>query len=334
MRISKVILIVGVVGLPVFGDWVCAFGGPASGDPNRVTVCSFNIMWLGGYKKKEHEALAGILKPYDVVVVQELVAPPVDGNYPDGEPYLADVEAGAFAKAMTDLGFCYRLSEEDTGTGDTIHSVGSNTEWWIAFYNPNVIACANDIPNGFLAEDRSNHPCYERVPYAFGFRTLNAKLDFVLISVHLEPGNSPENRMRRRHELSAIGNWIYDEKQKETVKERDFIILGDMNIYGQEELAIVTPIGYRSLNEACKATNTQPGSPRPYDHVMYSTQYTKEIDTDFGLDIVDLIQAMRPSWTASDPYPGDPYVHNEFKQRYSDHRPVVFVMNVPDQDDD
>jgi hypothetical protein len=36
----------------------------------------------------------------------------------------------------------------------------------------------------------------------------------------------------------------------------------------------------------------------------------------------------------ADPYPGDPYDHNEFRAHYSDHHPIVFQVNVPVADDD
>ena len=35
-----------------------------------------------------------------------------------------------------------------------------------------------------------------------------------------------------------------------------------------------------------------------------------------------------------EPYPGDPYVHNTFKQYYSDHHPVVFRLAGTGVDDD
>ena len=35
---------------------------------------------------------------------------------------------------------------------------------------------------------------------------------------------------------------------------------------------------------------------------------------------------MRSTWALPEPYPGDPYVHNEFKQCYSDHNPVAFRL--------
>jgi hypothetical protein len=68
---------------------------------------------------------------------------------------------------------------------------------------------------------------------------------------------------------------------------------------------------------------------------MYNTTYTTEMDTDFDLVVIDLIEAMHSLWT--DPaasYPGDPYDHNLFSQCYSDHHPVVFRIAIPAEDDD
>jgi len=199
-------------------------------------------------------------------------------------------------------------------------SINSATEWWVAFYDPNAVKCVDDIPSGFLAADRSNHCCYERVPYAFAFRTLDEKLDFVLISVHLEPNGGTSHKARRKHELSAIANWIDDNNDV----EKDFIILGDVNIEDEDELADATPSGYLSLNDECRTTNTNVNSPKPYDHVMYNTTHATEIDTGYDLTVFDLIEKMEPLWLLTDVnYPGDPYEHNLFKQYYSDHYPVV-----------
>ncbi len=52
------------------------------------------------------------------------------------------------------------------------------------------------------------------------------------------------------------------------------------------------------------------------------------------MKVIDLIEAMRPTWTGPGPYPGDPYDHDEFRKRYSDHDPVEFRMVVGHQDDD
>ena len=248
-----------------------------------LTICSFNIQFLGHFKKKNDEALANILRDYDIVVVQELVAPPRDGVYPDGESYSTDTESAEFFDAMHALGFEDVLSEEDTGTNDEIHKKTSATEWWVTFFKPDKVEVAADLPSGFLVSDRSNHDDYERVPYAFAFRTPDSAMDFVLISVHLKPGGSGGEKNRRKHEITAITNWI----DANNAVEKDFIILGDMNIEDEEELIDATPAGFLSLNDECHSTNTiaedDENKGKPYDHVMYSTTHTSEIDEKFDL---------------------------------------------------
>ena len=296
---------------------------------DTLTICSFNIQFVGHFTKKDNTALANLLKDYDIVVIQELIAPPISGNYPDGTSFSADPEAAAFLQAMTNQGFQYVQSEEDTGPGTQNHLSTTATEWWITFYKSNKVATATDLPSGFLAADRSDNPDFERVPYAFAFRTPDNKLDFVLISVHLAPGAAENDR--RKEELDAIASWIDANDQT----EKDFIILGDMNIENSVELANATPTGYLSLNDECRKTNTAAGSQKPYDHAMYNTTHTAtDLDIQYDLAVVDLIEAMRNSWTSSDPYPGDPYDHNLFRQYYSDHHPVVFKMVVRGGDDD
>ena len=301
---------------------------PGSGEP--ISVCSFNIQFLGNSRSRDDAALADVVAPYDIVVVQELVSPPYAGTFPDGAPLKPDAESAEFFDAMRSHGFQYVISEEDTGSGDKIHRNGSSTEWWVSFYKPDRVAPANDLPHGFLASDRSNHDYFERVPYAFGFRTLEAKLDFVLISVHLQPGSGPANRARRAQELGAISAWIDAHDQA----EHDFIILGDMNIENAKELAAVTPRGFISLNDECRPTNTNVNSPKPYDHVMVNTTWTNEVDLAYDMHVVNLLEELRDDWRSSDPYPGAPYNHTAFRAVYSDHHPVVFQLTVPAADDD
>jgi len=261
----------------------------STNDPTKsISVCSFNIQFLGHFKKKDNEALADLLKDYDIVVIQELVAPPYEGTYPDGETYSSDDEAQAFFDAMIDQGFDYILSEEDTGPGEDIHTKTSATEWWVAFYKDEVVDYATDLPNGFLAEDRSQNPNYDRVPYAFPFRAdADTSIDFVLISVHLAPGASEMGR--REQELDNIASWIDDNDEN----EKDFIILGDMNIEDSIELVAIIPEGYLSLNDECVRTNTlindNPGQgAKPYDHVMYRPEYTSdEIHEVFDMKVLN-----------------------------------------------
>jgi hypothetical protein len=105
-----------------------------------------------------------------------------------------------------------------------------------------------------------------------------------------------------------------------------------MNIEDSEELQLVTPQGFLSLNDECRATNTVGN--KPYDHVIFSPACTKEIDQAFDMKAVDLVAAMQPFWNLPTPYPGYPYNHNEFRKYYSDHHPIVFQMRTSLPDDD
>ena len=303
---------------------------PASID-EALTIASFNIQFLGSSTRRDNTALVNLVSGYDIVVVQELVAPPYPGTFPDGTEFNPDVEAQAFFDLMRAARFDYILSEEDTGTGDSNHNNGSATEWWVAFYKPDAVTVPDTLPFGFLATDRTNHPNYERVPFAFPFRSTNGQLDFVLISVHLKPGDSGSDMSRRAVELSAINDWI----QANDDVEKDFLVLGDMNYKNCDEIGIVVPSGLSSLNEACLTTNTNISGPRPYDNVLYQEESTIELDGGFGFVVVDLIEQMRDKWdTTQGNYPGEPYDHNRFRAFYSDHHPVVFQLHVPDADDD
>lgn len=301
-----------------------------------LAISSFNVQFLGQSTRRDNFALAMILRDFDIVVLQELIAPPIEGTFPDNTQFKPDPEAAQFFIAMSALGFEYELSPEDTGTGSANHNNGTATEWWAVFYKPDSVGVADGLPTEFLVEDRTDHENYERVPYAFAFRTPDSNLDFVLISVHLMPGSG--GKERRKGELASIADWV-DEHDDE---ERDYIILGDMNIEDCEELQDATPPGYRSLNDECEATNTNVNGPKPYDHVMYRSTFTREIDTKFDFRVYNLIEAMRPFWRGTDPYPGGSvnpiglplYDHNTFRAFYSDHNPVVFKMTVPAVDDD
>ena len=299
---------------------------------NEISVASFNIQWVGNSPHRDNTALAAMLNRFDVVVVQEVVSPPFDGLYPSGLPYRPDQQSTDFFVAMEAQGFEFVLSPEDTGTGDNINRNGSATEWWATFYDPDKVQVNDDLPNGFIADDRSNHDDYERVPYAFGFSSESGEFDLVLVSVHLKPGNGTADATRRAHEIESIIEWVGDNDDD----EKDFIILGDMNFKNCVELEAVMPTGYASLNSSCLPTNTNVNGPRPYDHVLYKTADTTATEMPRSIEVINLIDVMEVSWHMSNttPYPGNPYDHNAFRAAYSDHHPIGFRLIAGESDDD
>ena len=296
-----------------------------AGSPKTLAVCSFNIQFLGNSARRDNATLAELLKPYDIVVVQELIAAPAEG--PNDQPESRQ-RAAAFFREMAARGFEHVLSESDTGKNGPLNNYSTATEWWVTFYKPASVAPATDIPHGFISTPLAKNPDYDRVPYAFAFRTPDHHCDFVLISVHL----NPDDASRRAHELGAIGSWVAGEEARQA--EKDFVILGDTNIQNPAELQADTPANFISLNAACVPTNVNPSGPKPYDQVMFDPRYTTEIDRNFGFKVVNLIEAMRSTWHGPDPYPGDPFQQNVFRFYYSDHNPVVFHIQVPAADDD
>jgi len=299
-----------------------------------LDIVSFNIQFLGNPKHRDEKALAALLSPFDIVAIQELVAPPYEGSFPDGTSYRPDQEAARFFDEMSASGFDFVLSEEDTGTNDGLHNNGTATEWWVTFYKPDLVELDTTLPHGFLAGDRSNHADYERVPYATAFRTLAGGNDFVLVSVHLKPGNSTADKNRRKHELDSVAAWV---DTNDNV-EKDFFILGDMNFKDCAEIMSITPTGYQALNTgaSCLTTNTNVNGPRPYDNVLLPATAANGLASGGHFTVVNLIEAMRVAWFEdfNHPYPGDaPYNHNAFRARYTDHHPVKFRLLIGSDDD-
>lgn len=308
----------------------------AIGQDEQSFVCSFNIQFLGYSEIRDNAGLASVLERCDIVFIQELVSPPYPGVYPDGSPYKPDPEARAFFTEMKKRGFSYWLSEEDTGPGERIHSNSSRTEWWVAFFKPSVIQPAIELPYGFLAKDRSNNPHFERVPYAFPFKIGEGGPDIVFISVHFPAGEGDISERKRKEELEHIFKWISEHNEK----EKDFVILGDLNINSKEELKALFSSPYLSLhdvtlNDTCLQTNTHP-IPKCYDHVIFNLSNTPEIGEGFSFSIIDLKRDLEEGWSEKYPgvpYPGRPYVHRLFRRYYSDHQPILFrVWHLEDDD--
>ena len=334
------IILVSIFSL-VIGDFTKSHAAAA---PKDLDICSFNIQFLGSFRLRNTDALAGIVSEADcdVVVVQELVAPPdlrvIPGSeyfgkdilplYPSGEPHKASSASTEFFISMYEAGYDkFHLSEQDTGTGRDINHNGASTEWYVTFFKSSKVKKAPDLATGFISSKGKNlagHGIYERVPYALGLRTLDDKYDFVLVSVHLRPGSGPFNRRRRKVELNGIRRWM--ERRMKRTSEQNYIILGDMNINKGKYLERTTPKGFVSLNYNNLPTNTNIHSDKPYDHVMIVPENNPEIPVEDNFMVYDLVKMAEKYWSFNIPYPGDPYNHLGFRQVFSDHQPIKFKI--------
>jgi len=312
--------------LPAFLIVALAAGTLFASD--TLTLCSFNIKWLGYSDERNCEALALVLSNYDVIVLQEIVAPPYPGAFPDGEPYEPDPEVAAFFDEMTQVrGYQYLLSEEDTGRQILNHQNSSRTEWFAIFYDPAKLQTAQELPRGFIAYDVTAHGVFDRVPYAFSLRHTETGFDFVLISVHLHQGHGADDDDKRAEELQGIANWV----SSQTSGETHYIVLGDMNFDDCDEVLAIVPDRFRFLNPDgsgnCLTTNTSLVAGYPYDNVLYTTQVRPDLTV--GMRVIDLVTGLAAVWNPLGEPIEEAYDELDFVQQISDHNPIVFVLQIP-----
>lgn len=264
----------------------------------ELNITSFNVKWVGYSKERKNTELADMLKKDDVVFIQEVVSPPYEGVYPTGNPYKPDEESKSFFEAMKNVGFNYVLSESDTGSGEEVETNSASTEWFVVFYKPEE---ASVINNYFIESDISNNKFFKRVPYNFIIEDKDNKKQYNFVSVHLNPGNSLEDREYREGEIKQLKKWSL-------LQNNGTIILGDMNIYDCERLnKWVQPI-LNIGDKDCEGTNLK--QDKPYDQVLYR-----------NVDISDV--------TVTNLYEyyklGDMYWRDVSKY-YSDHHPIHFTL--------
>lgn len=291
---------------------------------DTLTICSFNIQFLGHFKDRDDSLLGELLNQYDVVVIQEMVAPPVNGVYVDGTPYEFDMESARFHSVMTGNGFDYWISEEDTGPSKN-HTNSSASEWWVLYYKEAVKPDTLNEPYGFLSETLVGDTIYQRVPYSFALKSADGSTSINLISVHLNPGGSSTDKAVRDKEFLGIYNWISMNAQV----NKDYIILGDCNIEDKDELVSVESTSlkevYHSLNSECLSTNTKfyeaESKGKPYDHVFLNESSTEDVINE-SFKVVDLRSVLEEKGRED----FFPYEHNYFRTRLSDHMPVVFKI--------
>lgn len=297
---------------------------------DTLSICSFNVQFLGHFQNRENNTIAEILKEHDIVVVQEMVAPPKSGVYPDGTTYKKDKESSDFVIAMQKNGFEYWLSEEDTGPNQN-HTASTASEWWIVFYKRAIVSPDTIRFHGFVSKPLTANPIFERVPYAFPFISADGKSNFTLISVHLKPGEKAADKIVRQQELKQLIAWV----STATETNKDFYIVGDCNIYKPSEFISFKDKGICSLNEKCLSTNAKlyesVSKGKPYDHVFYSVKSTEELLLN-SFQVIDLKNEIVKN-SAPGEFILDPFNYEYFKTRFSDHLPVSFKL-ITGQDTD
>lgn len=296
----------------------------------EVTICSFNIQFVGGRKEKKHDELAAFMKPCDLVAVQELVSTPVDLTFPNGDTLAQSPIAAEFVAAMEAKGFTMHMAPEDTGQSGN-HDNATRSEFPVIFYKEKRFKIGAAVEEGYIAKPLVANEIFDRVPYAFDLQILDnaghVKNDFVLMSVHLHwdaDGETPdESATKRKAEIQTMFKWM--NKTKTAKGEKDFFIVGDMNIHNQDEInsyftGAASTMAFSSLNLQCVPSNMKLNE--CYDQVIFSKQRIDKIKPKlFVTDIAKKFDA--DSFESS----------IKFSTAYSDHNLVYFKMKIVADDD-
>lgn len=297
-----------------------------------LSICSFNIKWLGYSSTRDCATLARFLSNFDVVVIQETVAPPYDNTFPNGESFRPDPEVTLFFEEMIQVHkFEYLLSVADSGSSKT-NDNSPSTEWFAAFYDPRKLEPAEYLPTAFIDEPIVANEVYDRVPHAFSLRHLLTGFDFVMISVHLHTGHTRADVQTRSQELAAISTWVSERENGET----HYVILGDMNFRDCEELLAGIPPGFifpdPQINGACIDTSTSPNQEHPYDFAFHTNAV--QMDPIVGLCVIDLVASLSAIWNPLGEPINQAYAEYGFVDVFSDHNPIAFRIEVPLGDSD
>jgi len=173
---------------------------------NTLSICTFNIQNFGKTKLKDPERiaiLAGIIRKYDVVAIQEISDKP--GTVP-----------GGFLEIINDnnrLAYQYVCSERTGRQPDD----KSYQEQYAYYYDSCKIQL---LGQPAIFPDDANDD-FVREPYAARFGTREGDFTFVLITIHTSPKEA-------LHEIDKLHDVVLWAKQHYPGEE-EVIVLGDFN---------------------------------------------------------------------------------------------------------
>lgn len=181
---------------------------------DNVLIATWNLTNFGAQERTaEHiELMAEVIKPFDVVAIQELA-----DNLSDFELLLDKLGSGwsalysDIAGNQERLGYLYRKSRvKPTGLAAELAMLG---------YERRRIRIA-----GVTLEDKGDFPGFNRNPYIVTFRA--GSFEFSLVNVHLYWSNFG----LRRLETLALAKWAKGRSKKQWPPGNDIILIGDFNM--------------------------------------------------------------------------------------------------------
>jgi endonuclease/exonuclease/phosphatase family metal-dependent hydrolase len=179
-----------------------AANGEAGQPADSITVASFNLQIFGETKAAKPEVmrtLARIISRYDIVAVQEI--------RDKSDAALQKLEA-----MVDDLGTDYSVVVSRR-LGRT-----SSKEQYAYFYRTDTVEL---LGTPYVYPEPAGTDPFQREPFIAYFKAQQGNFDVVLINLHTEPKNTPE-------EILALSQ-VLEQARSTYLYEKDFIILGDLN---------------------------------------------------------------------------------------------------------
>ena len=266
MRTARLVQTMLVSLLVAFGA-VQSVAWASSGDATSqsIRIASFNIKDFGQTKAGKADvmrALAGIVRKYDIVAVQEIKDK--KGEVP-----------GLFLQAINDGEYAYDvLVSERTGKQED----DRHAQEQYAFY---YRTCALTVLNEGILYDDSQSDHFQREPFVARFGSRSGNFTFAMINIHTRPKSAVA-------EIGALDEVVEWARQR-YADEDDFIVLGDFNAgcrYASEgelqALALSGP-GYVWIVPHDADTNLAK-SKCAYDRIVMDADGTDDYAGKWGVD--------------------------------------------------
>lgn len=158
---------------------------------------------------------------------------------------------------------------------------------------------------------------FDREPATCSFATLDGRLDFTLIAVHITWGTKVEYR---KSEIRLLKDYFVQIRDEDP-SDNDIILMGDFNRDVGDPGSLTELLTIPTMIDTTdSSTPTVIKGDSTYDHILFQTQFLSEYSGRRGVIKFD-----------EDLFSND---DDKAREVVSDHRPAWVVLKLPEQDDD
>ncbi|MBO6516378.1 MAG: endonuclease/exonuclease/phosphatase family protein [Bacteroidia bacterium] len=303
-----------------------------------LLLASWNIKEFGHLKERLPESyfyIAEVISKFDLVAVQE-VKSKLDDLF----------------KVMKLLGSKWKYIITDITEG-----TDGNRERFAYIYDSRKVT-----PSGLSGEivlwdkitEGSSIKQLKRTPAITGFKA--GWKSFAIINVHLQPGKKDDQTKKRKEEIRLLLKALEEKKKKKHLWNENIIILGDMNLYKEDDdlVKLFDGAGFEeSTSLHGKFTNVS--NNEVYDRIFYTqNDFFQMVLNQQGepvgnvLDVFNEVytEAQRPAYhnimlqhkddpsNLTDDASFKKYYHSFWKRaQISDHNPIWLEIQIDSSDD-